>query len=237
MRTKLSRPATKAEQTQDEPRRKLMQAASEVFASVGYQAATVREICARAGHNVAAVNYHFGDKYGLYSELLKEEVQSYSEALPEKLFEQLPPEEALRVYIHNVFRHVANADRPAWHTRVMMHEMAVPTQGLAAVVELVIRPKIMSLAGIVGRFLGLPPTHPKTRLCAHSVIGQIVHYAHGRPTLALLWPDWKMDSGQLEGIADHIAAFSIAALKSVKNAEEKAAGEKLDRQQEPARER
>lgn len=204
-----------------------MQAASEVFAEVGYQAATVREICARAGHNVAAVNYHFGDKYGLYTEILKDEVHSYSEALPPKLLEQLPPEEALRLFIENVFRQIAKTDRPAWHTRVMVHEMALPTQALDAVVELVIRPKITSLSGIVSRFLGVPPTHPKTRLCVHSVVGQIVHYAHARPMLALLWPEWKIDGSELEVIANHIADFSIAALRSVKKELAKAPAKKL----------
>ncbi len=216
MRTKFSPSATKTERARDDPRRKLMRAASEVFAELGYQAATVREICARAGHNVAAVNYHFGDKHGLYTEILKDEVLSHGETFPEKLVEQLPPEEALRVFIGNFFNHVANTDKPAWHTRVMMHEMAVPTQGLGAVVELVVRPKLVTLAGIVSRFLALPPTHPKTRLCVHSIMGQLVHYAHGRPTLALLWPDWKIDAAELEVIANHIADFSIAALKSVK---------------------
>ncbi len=229
MPAKISPLKASSELSQDDPRRKLMQAAREVFAEVGYQAATVREICARAGHNVAAVNYHFGDKHGLYTEILKDEVQSYREAFPERLFEQLPPEEALRLFVQNVFRHVANTDRPAWHTRVMMHELAVPTQGLGAVVELVIRPKIMSLAGIVGRFLGLSPTDPKTRLCVHSIMGQMVHYAHGQPTLALLWPDWKIDGDQLEVIANHIADFSIAGLKSVKRNLAKALAKKSER--------
>ena len=224
---KLSSPKTASELTSDDPRRKLMQAASEVFAKVGYQAATVREICALAGHNVAAVNYHFGDKHGLYTEILKDEVQSYSEEFPVKLLEQLPPEEALRLFIQNVFRHVAKTDRPACYTKVMMHELAVPTQGLGAVVELVMRPKIMSLAGIVGRFLQLSPTHPKTRLCVHSVMGQMVHYANGRPTFALLWPDWKIDSAELEVIAEHIADFSIAALKAVKKELAKAPAKKV----------
>ena len=228
MPAKISPTKKNSELAHDDPRRKLMQAASEVFAKVGYQAATVREICARAGHNVAAVNYHFGDKHGLYSEILKDEVQSYSEALPERLLEQLPPEEALRLFIQNVFRHIANTDRPAWHTRVMMHELAVPTQGLGAVVELVIRPKIMSLCGIVGRFLGLSPTHPKTRLCAHSVMGQMAHYAHGRLTFALLWPDWKLDSEELEVVANHITDFSIAALKAVKKDLAKPPAKKLE---------
>ena len=228
MPAKPSPSKTASDTPHDDPRRKLMQAASEVFAEVGYQAATVREICARAGHNVAAVNYHFGDKYGLYTEILKDEVESYSEIFPLKLLEQLPPEEALRLYIQNVFRHLATADRPAWHTRVMMHELTAPTQGLAGVVELVIRPKIMSLAGIIGRFLGLPPTHPKTRLCVHSVVGQFVHYMHSRESLALLWPDWKMDAAELDSIANHTADFSIAALKSVKKDLAKASAKKPD---------
>jgi AcrR family transcriptional regulator len=48
--------------------KKLLAAASEVFAQKGYRDATISEICERAGANVAAVNYHFGDKETLYKE-------------------------------------------------------------------------------------------------------------------------------------------------------------------------
>jgi len=40
---------------------KLLKAASEVFAEKGCQNTTVAEIGRRAGSNVAAVNYHFGN--------------------------------------------------------------------------------------------------------------------------------------------------------------------------------
>ncbi|MDH4012180.1 MAG: TetR family transcriptional regulator, partial [Desulfobacterales bacterium] len=45
-----------------ETRNRLLNAACEVFAEKGYRNAKVAEICHRAGANVAAVNYYFGDK-------------------------------------------------------------------------------------------------------------------------------------------------------------------------------
>ena len=46
-------------------RQRLIDAAATLFADRGFQNVTVREICKASTANVAAVNYHFGDKAGL----------------------------------------------------------------------------------------------------------------------------------------------------------------------------
>ena len=58
--------------TQDPTKARLLEAAGEEFAEKGFELARVRAICERAGANLAAVNYHFGDKEQLYVEVLRE---------------------------------------------------------------------------------------------------------------------------------------------------------------------
>lgn len=193
-----------------------MQAAGEVFAEGGYDAATTRQICARAGTNVAAVNYHFGDKLGLYTEVLRSALLKPDMGPVEAALTAKNPEEALRLFLVGRFRKMSEGDRPAWYAKVMTHELAQPTPGLAVVVDTLIRPNALVLCGIVGRIIDRPPHHPQTRMCAHSIIAQVVHYVHARPVISRLWPEWKMTPEALDEIACHVTDFSLAALKGIR---------------------
>src|SRR6266850_7915162 len=65
--------------------KRLLEAAGEIFAEHGYRAATVRQICEKARANIAAVNYHFGDKEGLYRAALRSVHRASAEKYPSKL--------------------------------------------------------------------------------------------------------------------------------------------------------
>jgi AcrR family transcriptional regulator len=54
-----------------ETRERVLRAAAQLFADRGFKKVTVRDICRGARANVAAVNYHFGGKGGLYREVLQ----------------------------------------------------------------------------------------------------------------------------------------------------------------------
>ena len=189
-------------------RAKLLEAAAHVFADRGYYHATIREICRRAGANVAAVNYSFGDKLGLYTEVLRQVFRTPEMTLlTAELDSAGSPQELLRKVIQARLRSLCG--RSDLHFRIVMHEFSKPTPALARVVE-GIRPAYERTGMALSALLGLPPDHEKTRLCHNSIIGQILFYALARPVLARLQPDFKLTPEQLERVAEHIADFSLA---------------------------
>lgn len=64
----------------DDPRERIISSARDVFIEQGFDLATVREITLRANVNVAAVNYYFGSKDELISEVLNLMMQPYTQA-------------------------------------------------------------------------------------------------------------------------------------------------------------
>lgn len=209
------RPRTKTK-SPDLTRDKLIEAAGYVFAERGYRAATIREICRRAGANVAAVNYTFGDKMGLYTEVLRHSVQAaQAAAMSAALDSSLSPEDTIRGVIRARLKSLCQEARPDWHIRLVMHEFSHPTPAMGRVVDEGMRPIYERVRKAVGQIIGLPPEHETTRLSLNSIIGQILFYSFSRPVLSRLQPELKLTPDQLDRIADHIAEFSLAYLRKV----------------------
>jgi TetR/AcrR family transcriptional regulator, regulator of cefoperazone and chloramphenicol sensitivity len=198
-------------------RDKLIDAAGYVFAERGYRAATIREICRRAGANVAAVNYTFGDKMSLYTEVLRHSMRAAGQAaaMSAALDSSLSPEDTIRGVIRARLMSLCQETRPDWHFRLVMHEFSHPTAAMGRVVDEGMRPIYDRVRKAVGEIIGLPPDHETTLFSVNSIVGQILFYTFSRPVLARLQPELKLTPNKLERIAEHIADFSLAYLKKV----------------------
>jgi AcrR family transcriptional regulator len=201
---------------QDLTREKLIEAAGTVFAERGYRAATIREICRRARANVAAVNYTFGDKMGLYTEVLRHSVRAAKTAVMAVAMDaSRTPEDVIRGVIRARLMSLAQETRPDWHVRLVMHEFSHPTAAMGRVVDEGMRPIYDRMRKAVSDITGLPPDHETTLFSVNSIVGQILFYTFSRPVLARLQPELKLTPSKLDRIADHIADFSLAYLKKV----------------------
>jgi AcrR family transcriptional regulator len=201
----------------DGTRIRLLKAAAKVFAEQGYQDATVRQICERADANIALVNYYFGDKLELYTEVLRFALQPG----PGGVCSGLPPvtaapADALRCIIGTMMeRAFETGEQADLRFRLMLNEFVRPSEATPRVVDVVMRPVYDRLREIAGAILGLSANHQQTRLCVHSILGQVAHFAHARPMLTFLWPEMKMTPAQRELVTEHISEFSLAYLRAI----------------------
>lgn len=203
--------------TSGETRLRLLQAAGEVFAEHGFRRATVREICSRADANIAAVNYHFGDKQKLYASVLQhwlgEAMRKYPPdgALPA----DASAEEKLRAYVRSFLFRMLDEGTPAWHGRLMAREMSEPTDAFDLILSETARPMSQRLNGIVRDLLGPDAPEQTVRNCAMSVAGQCCFYRHAHEMIRRLYPETTNTPRHIDALAEHITRFSVAAIRAI----------------------
>jgi hypothetical protein len=129
----------------------------------------------------------------------------------------LPPEDILRALIRARLRSINGKDLPDWHSRLLAHEWAQPTPALRQLVDKLARPISKRLLELIGGMIGLPANDDQTRLCAISVVGQVLAYVLPGPLLAEIWPGLRMTPEQVDRIADHIADFSLSYLQDFRS--------------------
>lgn len=205
-------------------RDRLIDAAGDAFARAGFREARIRDICARAGANLAAVNYHFGGKEGLYRAVLEQAESHARSGQVQAAIAGLGPEEQLRVFVRQFMERMFDEGKPAWQSRLMVRELAEPTDALDLVVERTIRPQWELLLGIVARLVGPGADCETLELSAASIIGQCVLYRNSAAIIDRLLPqrgNGGAGAGEagdaVERTARHIAEFSLAALAARRN--------------------
>lgn len=199
-------------------RRRLLEAAGEVFAEHGFRVATIQEICRRADANIAAVNYHFTDKEQLYRAVLRYAEEECGGDHPRELGPGATAEERLHAHVEWFLLHLLDDGRPAWHGRLLAREMIEPTAALDELVEGHIRESNVRLLGIVRDLMGPRASEAQVRTCAFSITGQCLFYHHCEPVITRLHPEVLIDREQVPALAEHITHFSLAGLRAVATA-------------------
>jgi AcrR family transcriptional regulator len=206
-------PNVKNNAAAQETRRKLINAAGELFAKCGLHAATIKQITDRAGVNVAAVNYHFRDKFELYTAVVRYALSLTPIAPSAKMAGS--PVQRLRAHIKDLIGELRASSRPVWCDTILVHEFAQPTAALDAVMEELIRPRVNLIDEIVRGILGPDASEEEVLRAALSIGSQCYLYVYQREIVRRLYPQILRDDNT-EKLGAHITEFSLAALRAMR---------------------
>jgi AcrR family transcriptional regulator len=197
-------------------RKRLLDAAREVFSEHSFQGATIREICRLADANVAAVNYHFGSKDGLLAEALN--FAPLAALQKANVSAADCPKERLRLFLREFMLMLLDEKNSSSQCRIMVRELADPTPALDKIVREAIAPLHKFLAKLVREIVGKNVSEAALRRCVHSIVGQCLFYRHSHPVLQRLYPKLRYDRKEIEAIGEHIAEFSLAGINQLDRA-------------------
>jgi len=209
----------RSKQTDDQAtRRRLVDAATRLFAAQGYKHVTIRKICRDARANVAAVNYHFRDKMGLYEEVLESAFAVVRETTERAMAagKGKSAEEKLKAYIRVHSEAILSSTGPRPLHLLINREMQEPTLGLDTVVDRTMKPRFDYLFGVVGDLLHLPPDDERVTLSAISIHGLIIMF-RPNPLTEHFGKRLKLKYAP-ERITEHLMTFAVAAIDSYRRA-------------------
>ena len=201
----------------------LLAAASDVFAKKGYRDATIAEICEQARANIAAVNYHFGDKETLYTEAWRHSFCESVKAHPPDggVSDSAPPQERLRGSVAALLHRIA--DEVNREFLIVQKELANPTGLLNEVMREEIRPLQERREILVRELLGPHASDMQVRFCVISIISQCIN-----PMVAIKGRKEKREGkggppgiDDIEAYSNHVVKFSLAGIRAIRKEAEK----------------
>lgn len=201
-------------QTQAETRQRLLEAAGELFAEKGFRLAATREICRKAGADIAAIHYHFGNKEKLYEAVLRYADSLLGDAVPVVAISRPRSREArLGDMIEWVLGQCFAQGQPAWRWKFIEHATVELPPSLEAFFKSRILPMYEALDSICREFLGPSASKRQVRSATRSILGQCFYYRHFRALISATEAAETFSPKRLRELTDHIVEFSIAGLK------------------------
>jgi len=193
--------------------RRLVAAASEEFAQHGFAGARVRNIVDAARVNLAAVNYYFGGKKGLYRATVGFLAGQAMSGFRERRGQT--PERRLQRLVYAFLAGLTDASVVPPLGRIIAHEAMHPTAQLDPLIEEMTRPQVERLRAVVRELAGPAVPEREVTLATLAIAGQCWTYLFGRPTIERLFPGVLAGPHTTQRLARQITDFSLAGIARI----------------------
>ncbi|MFT7723459.1 MAG: CerR family C-terminal domain-containing protein [Roseateles sp.] len=195
-------------------RTRILEAAGELFAGTGYAETTNKAIAARAGVDLASINYHFGNRGGLYQAVLAEAHRRLVDVddLRQVADSGLPPTAKLRLLIEQLVAR-ATQEPQSWHLRMLAREVLAPTSHLQTLIQDEAQPKMAIAKRVLGEITAIAEDDPALTRCLLSVAAPgLMLMVGGRNFPGPAQEVFRMSP---QTIVDHLYHFALGGLAAI----------------------
>lgn len=196
-------------------RARILDAAGELFAASGYAETTSKAVAARAGVDLASINYHFGSRDGLYQATLIEAYGRWMDLadLQQLTHGTLPAQEKLKRLLQRLVQ-TAVDDAQDWRLAVLAAEFLAPSSHVQVLFQSEAPMKVSLVIDILGEITGIPAEDPALLRCMLSTVA---------PCLLLLlmsrrgMPGFGQSLRKMPDavLVDHLFQFTRAGLEAI----------------------
>ncbi len=202
-----------AEIRPSDTRQRLLIEARRAFAEKGFERASTREICRAAKTQVGLIAYYFGDKAGLYREILVEPLAAMMQALPQA-DERMPLESWLRSYYRAFLEPLVSQDRaPRELMRIFGREISDPTPVFERAHAEYVLPQHQALAAMLARCVGACAVDPQIHQLTLAIAALVHDYWVSGDHIEALAPGLFKDGAAFDHALDRLVAYGLALVR------------------------
>lgn len=206
-------------------RKKIINAAIVLFASKGFDSTSTREICRHAGVNLSLIPYYFGNKSGLYIDIIESIINYGLTFLQEEIAKAsqinlMTREEKIDLYqilLEKYTDFLYSENVPSSFVVLMIKEQIVSHSKFGEIYSQKISIFYKALRKIIASVLGKNENDKSIILEVSSIIGQILSFKlMDRATLSAFKQDsyTKDDNKKIKNIAMSYVKTNVEKLKN-----------------------
>jgi AcrR family transcriptional regulator len=206
-------------------RKRLLEAAEEMFAQKGFDGTTIRDITTKARRGPASINYFFGDKRELYEDLfrlrLREMNESRLNAIKTVMSDKakLTLEKLLYAYSVDFLKPFADPQQSQRFMQLFFREMAEQRLPRNMFLDELAAPSIAAMEEAIAVICPNVNEHD-TLMCVLSLTGQLVHIMQAK-VLFEGAQGHSITSINIDESIDHIVRFSAAGIRAYAKGDKK----------------
>ena len=195
-------------------RARLLREARRIFAAKGFDKASTREIALAAEANVALIAYYFGDKQGLYREVLVQPITDVMAGMPDA-DAALPLRDWLQSFYAAFLRPLYDADSGlSESTRIFCREMSTPSPVWGDICGEHIAPHHFALVEMLAQRCGAASVDAELHQLAFALVALAHDYWLSAQDMEGLLPGVVYGAGAYERTLKRLVMFGQALIEA-----------------------